>query len=287
LVFIGRRSVERYESNGISTSDSDIQAREAAHDLQLHVDQQVQEDGSLSKRLESLQLPTDASEDEDTTGMDTYISEVPGTKKDPTTRQQIVTVVAGSEATAPTQPQGAESDKNTEPRDHLVEPSTGQQLPFNLVLASTRVYGRVKDVEIDAVTSISSTRSWGWSILSGLSLTEISIISVIKLPLYDQELARFYRIASASMTRLSKPEEHISHAIQQTIHLEGRIDDDTLSGKPVDAERYVSPAEKRIKRELLALERDCPSHCWAGPIDEDDLVGSYTMLKTPFTLLSR
>ena len=41
-------------------------------------------------------------------------------------------------------------------------------------------------------------RSQAWSVLSGLSLVEMPVIAVVKLPLHEAELARFRHIASSS-----------------------------------------------------------------------------------------
>jgi hypothetical protein len=45
-------------------SDSDLQARETADNLQRHIEKEVEQDSDLSKRLESLQLLADAIEPE-------------------------------------------------------------------------------------------------------------------------------------------------------------------------------------------------------------------------------
>jgi hypothetical protein len=71
---------------------------------------------------------------------------------------------------------------------------------FEVVLSTTRVYDRVKGREIDAMSIFSTNRSHAWSLLSGLSLAQASAISVIKLPLYDPGLRRFWAFASPMST---------------------------------------------------------------------------------------
>jgi len=66
---------------------------------------------------------------------------------------------------------------------------------FELVLYRTRVYDRVKHNDIDAQSTLPSSRSEGWSQLSGISLAQISVTSVIKLPLHKHELAAFWSLA--------------------------------------------------------------------------------------------
>ena len=59
------------------------------------------------------------------------------------------------------------------------------------VLAISKVYQRVHLLEVDAVSHISTTRSHGWSALSGISSSQVSMIGVICLPLTATELVRF------------------------------------------------------------------------------------------------
>jgi hypothetical protein len=71
------------------------------------------------------------------------------------------------------------------------------------------------------MSSVSTTRSGAWSILSGLSLTEISIVSVIKLPLHELELIRFHRLATPSFTGLRTFDDYdnISLLTSDPMHL--------------------------------------------------------------------
>lgn len=107
---------------------------------------------------------------------------------------------------------------------------------FDIVLASTRVYNRVQDREVDAMSSVSTTRSHAWSVLSGVSLAQISLIAVISLPLHESELERFRRLTS-------------------------------LAAPAVPVIR--TGAVKRIEKELTDIGRDPPSCAAAGPIGED------------------
>ena len=64
------------------------------------------------------------------------------------------------------------------------------KLTFAGVLAQTRTYRRVEHLEVDAVSLISTTRSHGWSVLSGFSSSQVTRIGVINLPLRAEELMR-------------------------------------------------------------------------------------------------
>jgi len=103
---------------------------------------------------------------------------------------------------APSPPPIAPTDGSTPDSD----PSF--QATFEIVLSTTRVYDQVKDREIDAMSTVSTNRSRAWSVLSGLSLAQVSAISVINLPLYDPELRRFRTLASSMSTAATSAERH-------------------------------------------------------------------------------
>lgn len=69
--------------------------------------------------------------------------------------------------------------------------STTNVTPFGTVVAQSRVYRRVEHREIDVGSIDRSTRSRGWSILSGLSASKVTCVGVIALPLGDVDLVRF------------------------------------------------------------------------------------------------
>ncbi|KAH6974293.1 hypothetical protein BKA56DRAFT_689798 [Ilyonectria sp. MPI-CAGE-AT-0026] len=76
----------------------------------------------------------------------------------------------------------------------MSEPSTPSSLPsltsipppqrsFSIILDSTWVYGRVRGNTMDLSMTSSRLQSRAWSMFSGLSLNDVSVISFIRLPL--------------------------------------------------------------------------------------------------------
>jgi hypothetical protein len=60
---------------------------------------------------------------------------------------------------------------------------------FERDLETSRVYKRIQLYDPDASFTSSAIRTHAWSIFSGLSLAEVSIISTIALPLYQHEIS--------------------------------------------------------------------------------------------------
>jgi len=61
---------------------------------------------------------------------------------------------------------------------------------FEIALEQTRVYARVQSNDCDGSFSSSAVRTNAWSMLSGLSLNDISVVSVIALPIFWEEVNR-------------------------------------------------------------------------------------------------
>ena len=150
--------------------------------MQRNTDQELEENAGLAGRIQSLELDSSG-----TVMMSGRHSPIP-TALIPTwdlSRPQ-------KDATIVSSPPDLE---DTPQQDVTPELAALFHHTFNEALAVTRAYRRVDHLEMDCVSTLSSTRSHGWSALSGISSSQISSIGVMCLPLYDTELARFRSLA--------------------------------------------------------------------------------------------
>ncbi len=159
-------------------SETILEARENASSLRENIDQQLEKDSNLASRLDNLELPPGFI---DLDGLEASDAESTFS-----TKTGIAHPSAHANARRPLSMRGNAG------RSGFLHSS---QPAFEDVLFTTRVYARVQPREVDAASTILTTRSRAWSILSGISLSQVSVIAVIKLPLQECELRRFWALA--------------------------------------------------------------------------------------------
>lgn len=85
-------------------------------------------------------------------------------------------------------------DKQTQVHpEQWLTPMTAFQLEFEEEFNSSRPYRRTQRNSADISFTSSAARKTAWSIFSGLSLADISVISVFALPLYPHEISNGQR----------------------------------------------------------------------------------------------
>ena len=165
------------------SSGSELKAHETSVALRAYIDQELEKNTDIAERLQQIEVPDDTIE-----VLANSRAQSPATCEDTnenTEKDELKLRVDERETT-----EGEKVNQITIPSgDH------SRQLTFNEVLAASRAYLRVHNLDPDAVSCISTTRSHGWSILSGISSSQVTRIGVICLPLRAIEVERFLHLA--------------------------------------------------------------------------------------------
>ncbi|KAK5658293.1 hypothetical protein OQA88_2268 [Cercophora sp. LCS_1] len=272
----------------IMQCESVTEAHEGALSLQEHIEQQLERDSDLASRLQHLELSPDDIELRGLT-----LSE-PSANRDLNSEE-------GQSNRPPIPLDPPRGDRATP------EKGNGTRQGFDEILSESRLYTRVQHLEIDAASTILTTRSRAWSVLSGISLAQISTIAVIKLPLQEPELRRFWNLASPSaMSSATSVAEQAATPTYLYKHVVPDPDFPHLSDEEWLGAYGLTPqifkdqgggsskrllpkfigkdsgggATKRIIRELAEIGRDPPSSVSAGPTttEHGDNVVSNTVL---------
>ncbi|KAH8791195.1 hypothetical protein BGZ57DRAFT_631001 [Hyaloscypha finlandica] len=170
--------LERHRSSlslmlNIAQCESDLEAEQSRETLQSLVEQLLRSNHDISLRLQSIE------ENFETGSVITYCFR---------------------NGSMPDFPEGeAHAERSSQLEFNSVENSShGSNIPtegragyrtgFEVDLGTSRVYRRTERFKSDVSFTSSAIRSHAWSIFSGLSLSEVSMLSAIALPLYLNEI---------------------------------------------------------------------------------------------------
>ncbi|CAG8956678.1 hypothetical protein HYFRA_00012222 [Hymenoscyphus fraxineus] len=92
--------------------------------------------------------------------------------------------------------------------DFYTVSQTGEyRFSFEVVLGKSRVYKRTQHYSSDVSFTSSAVRTHAWSIISGLSLSQVSNLSAIALPIYTSEIYNYehYQVEPGTPTGIPQP----------------------------------------------------------------------------------
>lgn len=226
-----------------ASSNSDIEAADAAVALQEKIEEQVAMSTDIAERLDKLQLS-----------------------------------IEGQEIVEPETPLLA----NNESSNAQMHPD--YQATLDEILENSTVYKRALHRSNNS-TSSSSVVSRSWSIISGISMTQISVLAVLNLPLYDNEIERFRQLANVPDD--DPPNyENINQGVDGTSDLQRTDSQATSVASPSGRRNSASSrnslagsggAIRRINKELASMKCNPSAQFECGPLG-DDMVNAYCIV---------
>ncbi|KAF4455712.1 RhoGAP domain-containing protein [Fusarium austroafricanum] len=195
--------------------ESDLEAYESATTLRDNIEHELDDDNGLSERLANMEISPELDE-LSTAVYDVENASIASTYMPGRSHQSSL----DAEIPRRSSPAAVDSDGNVSKASSGHPPEQPTTIEgawsadtacgdfskaFEEILLASWVYRRNQDGPVDGVSTINTTRSRAWSILSGITLSMVSTISVIKLPLTQSEIERFTSLAILSIDLEPKP----------------------------------------------------------------------------------
>lgn len=267
-------------------SDSYLDAQQFAWLLQGQIDQLVGRNRNMERRLRSLP-PIDDDEDADSTRT---VRRSAVRERNAVQDAEASSVVSNRRLAIASSPNPSISS--------FINMRSGHR-HFERVLFLSRVYSRVHHREMDEGRSALTSSSFrSWSVLSGISLAQISVVAVINLPLSGAEVHRFQAIVSLQDTLAEKvrgggrDESHDEvpsdswtsvRGFFETVRQQDLFQSTTIVPSPKFATQLAEKGQgtARLLNDLRELLDNPPKSVFAEPVT-DDLVRRHPTL---FTLI--
>ena len=149
---------------------------------------------------------------------------------------------------------------------NFLEGASGSQFPYERELEVSNVYKRCIPYKCDASFRTSSMRSHAWSVFSSQSLSKVSNISIIALPVWSSDLsnANWYNFGNTmdgQQSRRRESEEPIATELGKVLDVD-RMHNFKVISLPLPEQARISRISKRLEDSKDKTEFWMPALPW-------------------------